>query len=347
MITPVVKRGHLVKKRRCYSLPEKLELIKKVEGGERFSAVARLYSINESTVRTMYSQREQIKKTVTAASPRSCVNVVNVNHDPFVPRMEQALYTWIQDHYRENVPCTMSAIQATARDLYQKLVNSSDVENPGEYSFAASRGWLAHFKKRFNITDRVCGGEALSASKEGVEKYTPEFTKRDKEHGHVPEQDILAQEKSPAQQDLGNDKEETPCPPIPMPILAKFMSKMYHLQDYITEVDPNILRAATIVSGLENAIAPYVQLYHQQQQSDARSTVTSAFRSTSATPPLTTTGPSHHTSSPTSTQTNSSLSRLSETTAVPLGDLSMDLNDEDSPLPLNVMQVFQEFQEES
>ena len=62
-VTAVVKDGKLIKKRKSFSLQEELEVIARVEAGEKLPVVGRFYSINESTVRCMVKSKDAIKSS--------------------------------------------------------------------------------------------------------------------------------------------------------------------------------------------------------------------------------------------------------------------------------------------
>ncbi|XP_041362869.1 tigger transposable element-derived protein 6-like [Gigantopelta aegis] len=81
-------------------------------------------------------------------------------------KLEEALYLWLSD---------MSSKNAAINDqmLIEKAKNQGGKINITD--FAYSRGWLARFKSRHNVTKRVYEGEAESADKTAVVKGREEL----------------------------------------------------------------------------------------------------------------------------------------------------------------------------
>ena len=55
------------------TLKQKMEVISAVEGGETKASVARRMKLNESSIRTIFSNREAIKTSVNAKNESYCV----------------------------------------------------------------------------------------------------------------------------------------------------------------------------------------------------------------------------------------------------------------------------------
>lgn len=124
----IVKDGHLIKKQHAFSLKDKLDLIRWVESGETLAAIARSKSLNESTVRIMVRNKDTICKAVEEQSPGAASNVVWVPHDPYVVPIEKALYVWMQDCVRRDIPCNMPAVWMTARNFFKKVLEKAGVD---------------------------------------------------------------------------------------------------------------------------------------------------------------------------------------------------------------------------
>lgn len=88
------EEGKLAKKSHMFILQEKIAMIQEVE--VVYSAVGYHDSFNESTVRSAYQKKEDIKNALSDKFPCSLYRVlVHVHQDPFILKMEHALFIWM------------------------------------------------------------------------------------------------------------------------------------------------------------------------------------------------------------------------------------------------------------
>ena len=158
-VTAIVKGGKLSKKQRTFTITEKSEIVHRVEAGELMAGVARFYSVNESTVCTMMKKKEEIKQAFIEASPRALSNIYLIPQDPYIPKMEKALFVWMEDCRQRNICCNMPIVMEMARSIYSELLDKDGVEDRSKFKFVASRGWLEKFKRRYNIDNKPVDGE--------------------------------------------------------------------------------------------------------------------------------------------------------------------------------------------
>ncbi|MPD04267.1 hypothetical protein E2C01_099946 [Portunus trituberculatus] len=81
-VTAIMNDNKLIKKHQIFLLQEKLDIIAKVEAGEKLCDGSRFYSDNESTVRNMVKCKDAIKNAVQQALPHARDNIVKVGHVP-------------------------------------------------------------------------------------------------------------------------------------------------------------------------------------------------------------------------------------------------------------------------
>ncbi|XP_025243377.1 tigger transposable element-derived protein 6 [Theropithecus gelada] len=143
------------KKRRQFSLEEKMKVVEAVDSGKRKGDVAKEFGITPSTLSTFLKDRTKFEKKVREASV-----------GPQRKRMRSALYddidkavfAWFQEIHAKNILVTGSVIRKKALNLANML---------GYDNFQASVGWLNRFRDRHGIalkavcredTDRLMNG---------------------------------------------------------------------------------------------------------------------------------------------------------------------------------------------
>ncbi|XP_061648268.1 tigger transposable element-derived protein 1-like [Phyllopteryx taeniolatus] len=183
-------------------LYEKVKILNMLRDGKTFSAVARCYGLNESTIRSIKKEEANIRCTLAINGAHTSKRVVNTRNK-YIVRMESALVLWITKCREKNIPLNTNAMMEKARELYQELaaVNaerdkeddnnpqpgpSSSSEEPVE--FLASKGWFDRFRKRYQLKSVSPHWESASADVEAARKYPETFKSLIKEKGYKPEQ---------------------------------------------------------------------------------------------------------------------------------------------------------------
>lgn len=116
--------------------------------------------------------------------------------------------------------------------------------------------------------------------------------------------------------------------------IAELMHMIHSAQDYITEMDPNFLRAEKAKTFLDKAIGEYDALYRERQHAATQHTITDYFRPTPS--PTPSADPRPGTSTPSTSRSLpsfDSISNISSTDTLLLHhDDSSDDNDDLPPL---------------
>lgn len=145
----MVKRRHVT-----LSLTDKIEVIKKLDQGEKVINIAKEYNIGKSTVSEIKKKRESI---LAYCSKVECdLSTRRTLRPAKHPEVEQALYEWYIQQRAENVFISGDAICDKARFFYKEMTQKDD--------FRASKGWVDHFKKRFGIKLSALKGENKNGS---------------------------------------------------------------------------------------------------------------------------------------------------------------------------------------
>lgn len=155
------------KARKAITIDMKLDVINRLQRGERVLDVGRLLGLPESTVRSIRDSAEKIKKSAQSGTPGSAKKT-SYARSSIMEHMERMLSTWIEDQNQRNVPVSMFLAQAKARAIFAEL--RKEEEGPVK-PFAASSGWFANFRRRYGYHNIRMSGEAASADAVGAERF--------------------------------------------------------------------------------------------------------------------------------------------------------------------------------
>nr|XP_020859335.1 tigger transposable element-derived protein 1-like [Phascolarctos cinereus] len=172
------------RKRKSIDLEMKMNIIRKYEGGQKLSSIARELGLAVSTVNTIVKDAARIKEH---AEDSACMKLtyLSKHREGAILEMEKLLTMWIEAQNQRNIPLSLLAIQDKARSLFEDL----KVKYPeGTQVFTASSGWFARFKNRAGFHNMHVSGEAASAAIEAAKKF-PEFLQKIIDEGpYLPEQ---------------------------------------------------------------------------------------------------------------------------------------------------------------
>ena len=205
------------KKRKFLTVSEKVRLLDLLKSGKKYSEVAKQYGLNESTVRYIRKDEENIRKTAALSFNKDTKRLLK-GQNKTVIRMENALSVWIQDCRTKKINIDTNVIRAKAKALYDTMVpeggaeggdddpqddddNAEEVDDPQPSSsgqststpsprgFVASKGWFERFKRRFGLQSVSLYGEAASADEPAAKRYVEDvFPKIIEDNGYLPEQ---------------------------------------------------------------------------------------------------------------------------------------------------------------
>nr|XP_012148419.1 PREDICTED: uncharacterized protein LOC105663526 [Megachile rotundata] len=144
-------------KRKVISLESKIKILDRLHNGERVIDVAKFYSMNEATIRTIRKNEDSIRKSVAAGSSTS-----------------MSTTTYIYEKIKNQLPSTSSA---------EKNV-----------SFSASHGWFERFKRRHSLHNLRLKGEQASADSDAAQQYPAKFAEIIAVNSYIPDQVFNADE---------------------------------------------------------------------------------------------------------------------------------------------------------
>lgn len=175
----VTKRKHTT-----LSLDLKMEMLKKLDKGEKICDLAKFYGVGRATIHDIRQNRKKIEDffNISCAGPSKRQTL----KAPEYPKVEEALYTWFLQERARHTPISGEMLCQKAKFFYNKLHDKDD--------FRASDGWLDNFKKRHGIRLLTITGEKLSSDVGAVDPFVKKFQEKIKELGLVPDQVYNADE---------------------------------------------------------------------------------------------------------------------------------------------------------
>jgi hypothetical protein len=188
------RREKNVSKRKSLTLEEKIEILDKLEMGEKVTSIAELKNLNESSIRTLKKNSENIRKTVANGCPLGAKRVGRARKSIMI-EMENALMFWFEDCVSKNIPISGCLIKERAIQTYNylKTLDRFAMESR-DHSFNASSGWLDKLKKRFSLHNIKFTGEQASADVEAAESFKKNIVNIISEGGYSADQIFNADE---------------------------------------------------------------------------------------------------------------------------------------------------------
>lgn len=145
-------------KRKSLNFTIKMEVVRLKEEGQGNSAIGRALGLSESTVRTIWKIRDEIKASVKAYGP-SQIDGRKRAWDNKLIKMERLLTLWIDKKEKDGTSVDKLKIKQQAKFLYDKICRERNVHGT---NFNASNGWLDCFLKRRETRKLDDSGETAS-----------------------------------------------------------------------------------------------------------------------------------------------------------------------------------------
>ncbi|XP_018600856.2 tigger transposable element-derived protein 1-like [Scleropages formosus] len=161
-----VEKG-VKRKRVAHSLKLKLEVLKRLECGERQKDTAIALGLSKSTVNSIYVSREQIKARAQNVLGGDKLTKITRGRHEIYEKLERLLVQWIDSHSDRGIPLTTILIQEKARTLFVDLKNKAlkeGDETVSKIKFKGSHGWFERFKKRAMLHNVKIRGDASADS---------------------------------------------------------------------------------------------------------------------------------------------------------------------------------------
>lgn len=137
--------------RKSVTLETKLEVLRRIEGGEKIVKICNAMGLAKSTVQTIRDRKEEIKIYLLSAAPLN-VSEITRQRSSIMEKMEKLLGMWIEDNNQRRMPMSQMSIQKKAKSIFENLKRDDvSVESAKDETFQASRGWFRKFKNRHNL----------------------------------------------------------------------------------------------------------------------------------------------------------------------------------------------------
>lgn len=162
----------------------KLDVIERKKKGEGNSMIGRAVGLAESTVRTIWANREKIEKM------KKCYGAAPLDkrsraHDPAMVLMERYLAEHIRRKIEGGVAIDGRYIREKGKIFYATACKRTKTTNS---NFRGSAGWLQKFLKRKGLKNLKLTGERASADEIAANQFPAILKKIIEEGGYTPEQ---------------------------------------------------------------------------------------------------------------------------------------------------------------
>lgn len=172
--------------RKAITLEVKLDVLRRLEAGEKNNEIVKALGLAASTVCTIKNNQDKIKSSVQRVTSLTAKNI-SKQRSVVMEDMERMLSVWIDHQSQRNIAISTTIIQQKAKSLHQYLIMKNGEGSQSE-QFLASKGWFDRFKKRHSLHNIKMSGEAASADVEAAKNYPAEFKKIVEAGGYTPQQ---------------------------------------------------------------------------------------------------------------------------------------------------------------
>lgn len=218
------------------TLDVKMKILNRLEEGEKPTAIAKAYGINESTVRTIKKRKKNIRSSVACGTLTSS-QYSSYTRNPVIENMEKALMIWMVDNMQKKIPMNNSMIREKAVHIFNRIKELATSIDKMD-TFSASKGWFRNFKRRHSL------------QKCNVLLVNHELTNFDFIH--------IISETQPNDK-YNSDYKETDS--LTAENLCKALELAKKLESAIIYNDPNIQRASKFRQDLMKCCSEYQQIY--------------------------------------------------------------------------------------
>lgn len=145
------------KKRKMFSILEKLEIIAKIESGSSQADLARDRQVSKTTVQTIWKDREKIKQNGTIYN----LEFKRARRCEFEDVDKQVLH-WFNVQRGRQIPISGPILKGAAEEIAKKF---------GATDFRASEGWLDRWKKRHGVVFKSAAGESAAVGIRALDSW--------------------------------------------------------------------------------------------------------------------------------------------------------------------------------
>uniref|UniRef100_A0A3B3RS84 HTH CENPB-type domain-containing protein n=1 Tax=Paramormyrops kingsleyae TaxID=1676925 RepID=A0A3B3RS84_9TELE len=168
-----------IRARKALTIEQKIEVIKRIENGEKIKSICLSLSLAQSTVHTIFANREKIRKSYESNVGGAKMHRVTSRHEVF-EKLEKHLVEWMGTQANQGIPLSTMLIQQ------KKAVEKGD-SDAKDLSFKASHGWFERFKNR-SMLRTIITGEAASADHGVAAVFPAQLQKIINEGGYTAKQ---------------------------------------------------------------------------------------------------------------------------------------------------------------
>ena len=143
--------------RKSISLKTKMQVLRRLDAGERQSDIGTALNLSTSTIRTILKNKGKIVSSATTTTTTSATKITRSRNNA-IEEMEKRLSVWIDDEVERNMPLSQAIIMEKARTIFNHIQNEKGDARKIE-NFVASRGWIHRFKNRNNFHNVQITGE--------------------------------------------------------------------------------------------------------------------------------------------------------------------------------------------
>lgn len=141
----------MTSKRKQFSVAEKLDIIRRMDSGEKNGSLAKEFGVNHSTISTIYKNKYELSKCLDSNSTKKKRIRLSTMED-----LEICLLKWFKQQRNSNVPINGPILKAKAEEFAKKLEIDKDI----------SPGWVQRFRGRHKIVFGKLSGERGDVSEE-------------------------------------------------------------------------------------------------------------------------------------------------------------------------------------
>lgn len=174
-----VEKGKKTKKeRKSIPLSIKLDVIKRIDAGQRNINIMKAVQLPSSTIRTIYTQRHKILKFAETVGSYSNLSVVSKNRHPIMEKLEKHLMEWMDDSITRNISLNFLLIKDKAIETFNVLKAQAIKEGDHkakDVDFKGSHGWFDRFRKRCCLYNKNKGINNSSTSEE-IEDFSTKLS---------------------------------------------------------------------------------------------------------------------------------------------------------------------------
>ncbi|XP_056382835.1 39S ribosomal protein L23, mitochondrial isoform X1 [Hyla sarda] len=172
---PSVKRKHVT-----LTIPQKLEIIRRLESGESRTSIMEEFNIGSSTIYDIKKRKDQLCSFVASSETMRGLMKRQTLKQPKLAQLDKVVYRWFTDMRSQGITVTGPMIIDKAKAFY------AEMEITEKCIF--SDGWLRNFKERHGIRKMSSTGELCTEDAEATEGYSEFFSTLLKEQKLLPTQ---------------------------------------------------------------------------------------------------------------------------------------------------------------